>query len=131
MNSSVTVFERFGGTGELTYRTTYTDGQNGVTGISGATTVCVSPDGSHVYVNGTNQDAIAVFSRDENTGDLMHLSMIQDGVNGVDGISYPLSFVNSDDGVNMYIVGFGSATLAIFDVDENSGALNFMESEIW
>ena len=128
-DNSVTVFERFTGTGELTYINTYIDSQNGVTGISGATTVCVSPDGAYVYVNGTNEDAVAVFSRDANTGNLMYLSMIQDGVNGVEGISYPLSFANTGDGINMYIAGFGSASLAVFDIDENTGALNFMDSE--
>jgi 6-phosphogluconolactonase (cycloisomerase 2 family) len=128
-DNSVTVFERFVGTGELTYSNTLIEGQNSVTGISGATSVSVSPDGNYVYANGTNEDAVAVFSRDENTGDLVYVNMIQDGVNGVSGISYPLSFANSDDGKNMYIVGFGSASLAIFDIDVNTGSLGFMESE--
>lgn len=128
-DNSVTVFDRTQGTGTLTYSNAYVDGENDVTGISGATAVCISSDGNYVYVNGTNDDAIAIFSRDANSGDLLHLSMIQDGINGVSGISYPLSMTNSGDGINMYVAGFGSASLAIFDVDENTGELNFMESE--
>ncbi len=128
-DNAVTVFERFPGTGELTYSNTYVNGQNGIAGISGATAVCVSPDDNYVYVNGTNEDAVSVFSRDANSGDLQHITMVQEGLNGVSGISYPLSFINSDDGINMYVVGFGSASLAIFDIDENTGTLSFMDSE--
>ncbi len=128
-DNAVTVFERFAGTGELTHSYTYVNGQNGISGIFGATSVCVSPNGNYVYVNGTNEDAVAVFSRDSNSGELQHISVVQNGVNGVNGMSYPLSFGRSDDGINMYVVGFGSASLAIFDMDENTGALSFMESE--
>lgn len=128
-DSAVTVFERFNGTGELSYNNSYIDGQNGISGISGATSVSVTPDGNYVYVNSTEDDAVAIFSREVSSGALQHISMIEDGSNGVDGISYPLSLTSSKDGKNLYIVGFGSASLAVFDIDENTGELDFRESE--
>ena len=62
---SVAVFSRQPSSGELTFVQVLRDGQDGVDGVNGANSVIVSPDGSHVYVAGHHDDAVAVLSRGE------------------------------------------------------------------
>ncbi len=55
-------------------------------GCSPPRSVTVSPGGQSVYVAGYGDDAVAVFSRDADTGRLTFLEAIKDGQNGVDGM---------------------------------------------
>src|SRR5207249_4718016 len=52
------------------------DGTNGVDGLAGASAVTVSPDGAYVYVAGTADDAIAIFSRSATTGALAFVGLV-------------------------------------------------------
>ncbi len=126
--SALVVFNRDLASGGLTYMTTYTDDSGGIDGLGGTQTVVVSPDGNYVYVTGGNDDAVAVFSRSE-TGTLSFVSMVQEGTNGVSGIANPLGIVMSEDGDNLYVCGFGSATLANFNVMPG-GTLSVNEVEM-
>jgi 6-phosphogluconolactonase (cycloisomerase 2 family) len=60
-------------TGDLTFIEKHNDG-GGVSGLNGARQVNISPDGKNVYVvsivDTSNNGAVAVFSRDEITGQL-------------------------------------------------------------
>ncbi len=122
-------FERNTSSGELTYIDTYEDNVNGVDGASGPTIIRASADGAYIYVSASNEDAVGVFSRDENTGTVSFLTMVQDGVNGVEGISYPTYIDVSNDGLNLYVTGFASATLAVFNINPDNGALAFQAAE--
>ena len=42
-------------------------------GLNGAFSVATSPDGANVYVPGINSGAVAVFRRDQDTGELTQL----------------------------------------------------------
>jgi len=55
------VFSRDTATGALTFVGVRQDGVGGVDGLAGAASVTVSPDNRHVYVAGSNDDAVAVF----------------------------------------------------------------------
>lgn len=57
--------------GELTFVEAQFDGVAGVDGLDGVFGVDVSPDGQHVYVTSIWDDAVAVFSRDTTTGELL------------------------------------------------------------
>ena len=59
----------------------------GVSGLSGADDVGVSPDGDNVYVASFRDNAVAVFARDPMTASLTFLQEERDGVNGVDGLA--------------------------------------------
>ena len=128
-DNAISAFSRDDVTGALTYIDSYFDDTNGVNGLQGATSVIASPDGNYLYVSGSVEDAVAIFSRDAGTGVLTYISMIQEGVNGVSGISYPLEIDISNDGKNLYVTGFGSASLAVFDINIITGMLDFKASE--
>jgi 6-phosphogluconolactonase (cycloisomerase 2 family) len=77
----VAVFSRSSTTGALTFVEVQRDGVGDVDGLDAASSVTVSPDGSHLYAAGRADDALAVFSRDSGTGrTVTSVSLPLDGV---------------------------------------------------
>ena len=66
---------------------TLKDGVDGVDGLDGASSVTLSSDGTHVYVTTHNDDVVSWYERNASTGALTYGGMLQDGVNGVDGLN--------------------------------------------
>ena len=62
------------------------DGVNGVDGLDMADSVTLSADGNHAYVTGWLDNAVSWFERNASTGALTYGGMLQDGVDGVDGL---------------------------------------------
>jgi 6-phosphogluconolactonase (cycloisomerase 2 family) len=118
-DNAVAVFSRNAGTGELTYVEMQKNGVNGVDGLWGATSVVVSPDGSYVYAAGYNDNAVAVFSRNETTGELTYVEVQKDGIGGVDGLRNVRSVTVSPDGSNIYAAGYNDNAVAVFSVTTN------------
>ncbi|MDJ0801092.1 MAG: DUF4347 domain-containing protein, partial [Calothrix sp. MO_167.B12] len=63
-DDALTVFDR-DASGNLTFKTVFKNGTDGVDGLDSARAVTVSPDGKQVFVTGSNDDALAVFDRDD------------------------------------------------------------------
>jgi 6-phosphogluconolactonase (cycloisomerase 2 family) len=103
------------------------DGVNGVDGLYGARNVTVSPNGKHVYVTGYHEDAVAVFSRDEASGQLTFVEYQKDGIGGVDGLNESFGVTVSPDGNHVYVTGYADASIAVFSRNLNSGRLTFTE----
>jgi 6-phosphogluconolactonase (cycloisomerase 2 family) len=126
-DDAVTVFERDAATGALTFVELQRDGDPGVDGLDGATAVAVSPDGDHVYVGGTLEDALVVFDRNPSTGALSFVELHRDGVGGVDGLDSPRSVVVSPDGADVYVASNVDDAVAVFNRNDSTGALSFAE----
>ncbi|MCB0196021.1 MAG: beta-propeller fold lactonase family protein, partial [Anaerolineae bacterium] len=109
--------------GVLKFIEAYYDG----TGLDGASSVTVSGDGKHVYVAGSRDDAVAVFSRDSSSGQLTFVEMLQDGVDGVDGLNGASSVTVSGDGKHVYVAGYDDNAVSVFSRDSSSGQLTFVE----
>jgi DNA-binding beta-propeller fold protein YncE len=62
-DQALTVFERDIVSGEPVYLGMEKHGVNGIEGMLGPWAVTVSPDGRHLYVTSTGNDAISVFAR--------------------------------------------------------------------
>lgn len=106
---------------------------NLVSGLGGASSVEVSPDGMHVYVTGETDNSIAVFSRDSNTGELTFVEKLVDGgidsmSNIVQNLSAPVSVSISPEGTTVYVAASGSNAVTLFSRDFFSGALTFLET---
>jgi 6-phosphogluconolactonase (cycloisomerase 2 family) len=127
-NHAVSVFSVDAASGELTFVEMEQDGRGGVDGLSGASSVAVSPDGKHVYVTGTIDDAVVVFSRDSTTGALAYVEMQQDGADGVFNLNGASSVAVSPDGEHVYVTSEYSHALVAFDRDSSSGALSFVDT---
>lgn len=124
-DSAVSVFSRDPVTGELSFVEAQVNGAGGVQGLDNVLDVAVSTDGANVYGCGSALDTIAVFDRDQTTGELSFLQVLQNGVGGVSGMEYTQALVVSSDGGSLYALGTSSDGLAIFDRDPGTGLLSF------
>ena len=61
-DDAVAVFERDNAAGELSFRELQRDGVGGVDGLLEPVGIAASPDGRHLYVTGSGDDAVAVFA---------------------------------------------------------------------
>jgi 6-phosphogluconolactonase (cycloisomerase 2 family) len=126
---AVTLFERDAGTGELAFVAAVQEGVGGVDGITGATSIAISPDGAHVYVTGSPEDAVALFTRNGGTGVLTFVSTVRDGLGGADGLAGAASVAVSPDGAHVYVAARGEDAIAVFSRNGGTGALTFVEAE--
>jgi DNA-binding beta-propeller fold protein YncE len=99
------------------------------TGIGGADAIVISPDGRFVYVAGSADNAIIVFSRDAATGRLQPLAGAtgclragQSGCTPVIGLVTPSALALAPDGTSLYATSAGG-TLTAFQRDVATGAL--------
>ena len=106
---------------------------NIVSGLGGASSVEVSPDGRHVYATGETENSIAVFSRDSNTGQLTFVERLVNGgldsmSNTVKNLLAPASVSVSPEGTTVYVAASGSNAVTLFARDFGTGALTFLET---
>lgn len=116
--------------GEMTFGEIEQNGVFGVSGLSGASAVAVSPDDAHVYVLGGFSNAIVAFAREtdalsEDFGRLTFLEFEQNGVGGVAGMGAPVELAISPDGRFVYVVGEEADTLAVFQRTRTATSANF------
>ncbi len=113
-DAAVAAFSRNATTGALGFVEAHRDGIGGVDGLSGAWSVAVSPDGRYVYVDGSTDDALAVFSRNATTGGLTFVEAQRDGVDGVNGLGGAGGVAASPDGAHVYVGGVADNAVALF-----------------
>ncbi len=104
---------------------TLKDSTPGVDGLSGAQSVVVSPDGAHVYVGGSGEDKLAVFTRSPSAGTLTFAQVVVNGgsIQGLDGVR---AVAISPDGAHVYSAGYLQSTLGAFSRNPATGALSFV-----
>ena len=124
-DDALAVFDRDPTTGDLTYRTAFFDGQDGVGELGSATSVAVSPSGDQVFVACSNDDALAVFDRDPTTGELTYRTALLDGVNGVDGLDWARSVAVSPSGDQVFVTSLVDSALTVFDRDSATSDLTY------
>jgi uncharacterized repeat protein (TIGR01451 family) len=129
VDNAVTSFARDPGNGRLTQIDLDQNGLLGVTGMSGARALALSPDGEHVYVASAFSNAVAIFRRQASAaapdaGTLAFVGVVQAGVGGTSGIESPRALQLSGDGEFLYVLG-DNGTLVAFKRHTNSGSANF------
>ena len=128
-DNAVTVFDRTGASGELTVNEKEQQGVAGVDGIGCARGVAVAPNGSTVSVVGESSDAVATFTRTPATGAIAYLSMVKDGVGGVDGLDGGRDLAYTADSAGLYVASLVDDSVATFSANPGTGALTFVESD--
>lgn len=113
--------------GSLSFTENQQSGTGGVTGLGKPYSLTVSPDGKNVYAAAYDDNSVVMFSRSETTGDLTYIDMLKDDENGVDGLYRAYSITVSPDGKHAYATGNNDDALVVFDRDEITGELTFVE----
>ena len=114
--------------GSLHYVADYTGTLLGAP-LDGAHDIVVSPDGLHVYVAASGDDAVVAFSRDSGSGALTLVGDVRDNLGGASGLKGVTALAISPDGRHLYAAGHTDSTVAVFGRDAGSGALSFIEAE--
>ncbi len=127
-DSALVVFRRDAAVGTLTLAQVLQDGVAGVDGLEGAFSVAVSPDGNHVYVAGKNENALSIFQRNPASGILSYLTILRDGVGGMEGLGGVSGLAFSRDGVYLYVAADLDTSLSLFECNVNSGGLTYRET---
>jgi 6-phosphogluconolactonase (cycloisomerase 2 family) len=114
---ALAVFARDPARGSLRFETVMRDRAGPVTGLGGAISVVVSPDGESVYVAGREDDSLVSFARDPDTGRLRFVESLRDPGFG------PASIAIAPDGRHVYAAGFDASAIAGYARDANTGRL--------
>jgi len=128
VDDAVAVFTRDAASGELTFVGAWKDGADGVDGLDGAFAVAVSSDRRHVYVAGSRDSALAVFTQDPATNALTFVQIVKTGIGGVSGLRGVRDVTVSPDGAHVYAAGNSDDAVAVFSRDAATGELTFVEA---
>ena len=128
-DDALAVFSRSVVTGRLTFVEVHKDGIGGVDGLDEAHSVAVSADGRNVYVASSEDDAVAVFHRNSDTGILTFAEVHKDGVGPIDGLDRVRSVVVSPDDKNVYAASNYGDAVVVFRRDAVTGVLTFVEAQ--
>lgn len=126
---SITTFAVDPVSGALTRVGVVIDGYEGVEGIATCTDVAVSLDGKHVYAAGPADDALAIFSRNAETGALTFVNDVLNSELPGTPMGFPVALDVSRDGAHVYVSAIGTDTICVFSRDASTGALTFLGFE--
>jgi len=136
---AVLVFRRNASNGHLTAIDSYNAAQPAFASalLDAPLDIKVSADGRHVYIASRADSAVVVMGRNESTGALSFIENQADGDAGADGANGPNAglagvrrLLLSADGRHVYAAGSEANAVAVFERDETTGALTFLEAEI-
>ncbi len=122
ISDSVTVFSLTAAGGLALVQTV-----QGLVGLDQAIDLALSTDGAQrtLYVAGANDDAVAVFQRDAQTGRLTWIQSVQQGIGGVSGLADVSKVVVSPDGRQVYALSPTTGAIALFERNTTSSALTW------
>jgi DNA-binding beta-propeller fold protein YncE len=102
--------------GRMSMAEAHVDGLLGVSGLSGALGIVISPDGKHLYVASEGDDAVVLFNRAPN-GSLTYRNKWTRGTGNLWGMDGAQGIDVSPDGMKVYVTGAADDSLTIFTRD--------------
>ena len=91
-----------------------------VTTLGSSDSVQITPDGNHVLSTAQDENALNLFQRNTQTGELTFVeSYVEGGAGGIDGMTLPTEMQISPEGSHVFVSGAGDFAIAIFQVGES------------
>ena len=95
-------------------------------GLKGAVCLAISKDQKWVVFTSCQSSLVTLYSRDAKTGKLAEASRQQQGLDGVDGLSFPIAVTISPDSRFVYVTSpTGTGSLTAFAIKD--GKLKFLQ----
>ena len=116
--SALAVYERDAETGRLRRVAIVRDADDPAHALTNAASVAVSPDGRSVVAAAYGEDALELFARDPNTGELRRLATAHAGVDAPARLRHPLGVAFSPSGSEVYAAAADPGSLVAFDVSD-------------
>ena len=115
---AVTTFKRDASTGIVAYQETLVDGVAGVDGLFSSRGLTINPEGSHIFVAGFSDKAVAVLTRNEENGKLSFLEVIKRGSQSatLPALDGALDMSISPDGKTLYTTAYLDDALVVLKV---------------
>lgn len=117
----------------LSLAQSFFDGVDGVDGLAGAGQVELSPNQDHLYVAGSLDSSVAIFTYDDETGALAFQENVAQNEGVIVGLAMPLGLEISPDGDHLYVASLSNPDtseqggLLLFTRDQTTGTLTFVE----
>ena len=128
-DNAIAIFRRDVSAESLAFVRAIYDGQGGVAGLAGASSIAVSGDGRSVAATGYWDNSLVFFRRDVSTDNLILTDLAQDGVEGASGLISPTAVAFDTQQLQVYVAGFDSDAIAVFRRDVSQDAITFVEAE--
>jgi 6-phosphogluconolactonase (cycloisomerase 2 family) len=116
--SALAVYERDPATGRLRRIAVVRDADDPAHALTNAASVAVSPDGRSVVVASYGEDALELFARNPETGELTRLATARAGVDAPMRLKKPLGVAFSPSGSEVYAAAADPGSLVAFDVHD-------------
>jgi 6-phosphogluconolactonase (cycloisomerase 2 family) len=116
--SAIAVFERDPVTSRLRRTAIVRDADDPAHALTNAASVAVSPDGRSVVAASYGEDALELFTRDPDTGELSRLATAHAGVDAPARLRKPLGVAFSPSGSEVYVAAADPGSLVAFDVSD-------------
>jgi DNA-binding beta-propeller fold protein YncE len=126
-SDSVHSYER-NAEGQLNNIDSDVDGVDGADGLNGAVDVAITRTGTHVYVAGSEDNAIALLAR-QSDGSLAWQDAFINGLQDITNMVDPSAVAISPDGKNVYVASEGSGAVVTFKRFAATGQLDYVESD--
>ncbi|SVC34973.1 uncharacterized protein METZ01_LOCUS287827, partial [marine metagenome] len=123
----IVLFSRNTSTGALTYVEKYCDGSSGIDGLDAVYGLHVSPDSTHLYSVGYDDDAVSVFTRNLSDGKLTFVEVLKDGSGGIDCLDGAASVFVAPDNKRVYVASKNDNAVVSFIRDSSTGKLTFLQ----
>lgn len=123
---AIALFARDPATGLLEWRAEVVDGEMGVQGIGGISTLELSPDGRHLYAGAAAGQAIAGFRIEQTNGTLAQVSVIRQSDAGVNGLNGVTDLAFDDSGTHLFVTARENRSVTAFKRTSSSGVLAYL-----